>query len=97
MTVAIMAVGSLAPNAAQAMTLSTPAAIAAAVDTTNLAQDVAYLCNRVAVRPLWLRLAPGLLLDRRRTTLARQPPLASMATRVKTTKSAEVRRDRLAT
>lgn len=40
-TVAIMAVGSLAPNAAQAMTLSTPAAIAAAVDTTNLAQDVA--------------------------------------------------------
>jgi hypothetical protein len=39
-TVAIMAVGSLAPNAAQAMTLSTPAAIAAAVDTTNLTQDV---------------------------------------------------------
>lgn len=46
-TVAILAAGSLAPNATQAMTLSTPAGIAAAVDTTSLAQDVAYICNRV--------------------------------------------------
>jgi len=43
--VAMLAAGSLAP--AQAMTVSTPAGIAAAVDTTSLAQDVAYVCNRV--------------------------------------------------
>jgi hypothetical protein len=48
-TTAIMAAGSLAPTAAQAMALSTPAAIEAAVDTTSLAQDVAYVCRRVRV------------------------------------------------
>lgn len=44
---ALLAAGSLAPTRAEAMTVSTPAGIAAAVDTTSLAQDVAYVCNRV--------------------------------------------------
>ena len=44
-TAAVLAGGALAP--AQAMAISTPAGIAAAVDTTSLAQDVAYVCNRV--------------------------------------------------
>jgi hypothetical protein len=48
-TLAILAAGSLAPSNAQAMTLSTPAAIGAAVDTTGLSQDVAYICRRVRV------------------------------------------------
>lgn len=45
-TLAVLAAGSLAPGAANATTLSTPAAIAAAVDDTSLAQDVAYVCRR---------------------------------------------------
>jgi len=44
---ALMAAGSLAPDRAEAMTLSTPAGIAAAVDSTSLAQNVAYVCRRV--------------------------------------------------
>jgi hypothetical protein len=35
------------PDRADAMTMSTPAGIAAAVDSTSLAQDVAYYCRRV--------------------------------------------------
>ncbi|HVV60568.1 MAG TPA: hypothetical protein VHD14_02315 [Pseudolabrys sp.] len=46
-TLAILAAGSLAPTGANAMTLSTPAAVRAAVDDTSLAQDVAYVCRRV--------------------------------------------------
>lgn len=46
-TFAIFAAGSLAPGRAEAMTVSTPAGIAAAVDATGLAQDVAYVCRRV--------------------------------------------------
>jgi len=46
-TLAIFAAGSLAPGRAEAMTVSTPAGIAAAVDATGLAQDVAYVCRRV--------------------------------------------------
>ena len=44
-TAAILAGGALAP--AHAMAISTPAGIAAAVDTTSLAQDVAYICRPV--------------------------------------------------
>ena len=46
-TLALLVAGSLAPNRAEAMTLSTPAAIQAAIDDTSLAQDVAYVCRRV--------------------------------------------------
>jgi hypothetical protein len=44
---AVIAAGSLAPNRAEAMTVSTPAGIAAAVNHDSLAQDVAYVCRRV--------------------------------------------------
>jgi len=46
-TLAVLAAGSLAPTAAQAMTFSTPAAIEAAIDDTSLVKDVAYVCSRV--------------------------------------------------
>ncbi|HZP74684.1 MAG TPA: hypothetical protein VFB45_00945 [Pseudolabrys sp.] len=46
-SLALFAAGSLMPTNAQAMTFSTPAAIAAAVDGSSLAQDVAYVCRRV--------------------------------------------------
>jgi len=46
-TVAVLSAASLAPSTANAMAISTPAAVAAAVDDTNLAQDVAYVCRRV--------------------------------------------------
>jgi hypothetical protein len=46
-TLAILVAGSLAPNRAEAMAVSTPAGIAAAVDAAGLAQDVAYVCRRV--------------------------------------------------
>lgn len=45
-TLALLAMGSLAPNRAEAMPVSTPAGIAAAVDAAGLAQDVAYVCRR---------------------------------------------------
>ena len=44
-TLAILAVGSLVPNRAEAMTVTTPIGIQAAIDGTNLVQDVA--CRRV--------------------------------------------------
>jgi hypothetical protein len=46
-TLAVLVAGSLAPGRADAMTVSTPAGIAAAVEATSLAQDVAYVCRRV--------------------------------------------------
>ena len=46
-TLAVLAAAALAPGRAEAMTLSTPAGIQAAIDDTSLAQDVAYVCNRV--------------------------------------------------
>jgi len=46
-TLAVLAAGSLSPSRANAMTLSTPSAVQAAVDDTSLAQDVAYICRRV--------------------------------------------------
>ena len=42
-TLAILAVGSLVPNRAEAMTVTTPIGIQAAIDGTNLVQDIA-LC-----------------------------------------------------
>lgn len=45
--VTLLAAGSLVPGRADAMTVSTPAGIAAAMDSTSLAQDVAYYCRRV--------------------------------------------------
>jgi hypothetical protein len=47
--VAVLAAGTLAPGRAEAMTLSTPAGIQAAIDDTGLVQDVAYVCRRVWV------------------------------------------------
>jgi hypothetical protein len=44
-TLAILAVGSLVPNRAEAMTVTTPAGIKAAIDDSNLIQDIA--CRRV--------------------------------------------------
>jgi hypothetical protein len=44
-TLAILAAGSLVPNRAEAMTVTTPAGIKAAIDDTSLVQDVA--CRRV--------------------------------------------------
>ncbi len=46
-TLAILAVGSLVPNRAEAMTVTTPVGILAAIDGTNVAQDVAYVCRRL--------------------------------------------------
>jgi hypothetical protein len=46
-TLAILAVGSFVPNRAEAMTAPTPAGLVAALEGTNLAQDVAYVCRRV--------------------------------------------------
>lgn len=43
----LLTAGSLLPGRADAMTLTTPAAIRAAIDDTSLAQDVAYVCRRV--------------------------------------------------
>jgi len=45
-TLAILAAGSIA-NRAEAMTVAVPAGIATAIDGTNLAQDIAYVCRRV--------------------------------------------------
>jgi hypothetical protein len=46
-TLALLAAGTLTPNSAQAITISTPAGIAAAAEGNSLAQDVAYTCRRV--------------------------------------------------
>jgi len=46
-TLAILAASSFVPNRAEAMTITTPAGIGTALDGTNLAQDVAYVCRRV--------------------------------------------------
>jgi hypothetical protein len=46
-TVAVLAAGALAPGRAEAMALSMPAAVQAAIDETNLAESVAYVCRRV--------------------------------------------------
>jgi len=48
-TIAVLAAATLAPGRAEAMALSTPAGIRAAIDDTSLAQDVAYVCRRVWV------------------------------------------------
>ena len=45
-TLAILAVGSFVPNRAEAMTVTTPRGFAA-LNGTNLAQDVAYVCRRI--------------------------------------------------
>jgi hypothetical protein len=44
-TLAILLVGSFVPNRAEAMTVTTPAGLQAAIEDTNLLQDVA--CRRV--------------------------------------------------
>ncbi len=46
-TLVILAAGSFVPNRAEAMTITMPAGIGTALDGTNLAQDVAYVCRRV--------------------------------------------------
>ena len=44
---ALLAAGLLIPGRAEALTLSSPAAIQAAIDDTSLVQTVAYVCRRV--------------------------------------------------
>ena len=46
-TLAVLAAASFVPSQANAMALSTPAGIQAAIDSTSLAQDVAYICRPV--------------------------------------------------
>jgi len=46
-TLSLLAAGSLVPDRTEAMTLTTPAAIQAAIDDTALARNVAYVCRRV--------------------------------------------------
>jgi hypothetical protein len=46
-TLAILAAGALVPNRADAMTVTMPVGIHKAIDGTNLAQDIAYVCRRV--------------------------------------------------
>ena len=45
-TLAILVVGSLVPNRAEAMTVTTPIGIQAATDGTNLVQDIALVCQQ---------------------------------------------------
>ena len=45
-TLALLAATSMAPSRADAMTLSTPAGIAAATSGNSLAETVAYVCRR---------------------------------------------------
>ncbi len=45
------------------MTVTTPIGIQAAIDGTNLVQDVAFLPPRLALRAIWLWLASRLLAD----------------------------------
>ncbi|MGE0565246.1 MAG: hypothetical protein AB7O50_12095 [Pseudolabrys sp.] len=47
--VAVFAAGSMFTAPANAMTFSTPAGVAEAIDDTNLAENVAYVCRRVRV------------------------------------------------
>jgi hypothetical protein len=46
-TLAILAAGSLAPNRAEAMTVTTPTGLRAAIDGTTLLEDVQVACRRV--------------------------------------------------
>jgi hypothetical protein len=46
-TLTLLATAAFVPSQANAMALSTPAGIQAAIDTTSLAQDVAYVCRPV--------------------------------------------------
>ena len=45
----VFAAGALTTGTASAITLSSPAGIAAAIDDTSLAENVAYVCRRVRV------------------------------------------------
>jgi hypothetical protein len=46
-TLALLVGGSFAPNRAEAMTVTTPSGLMAAIDGTNLAENIAYVCRRV--------------------------------------------------
>jgi len=46
-TLAILAAGSFTPNRAEAMTVTTPTGLQAAIEDTTLLQDVAVACRRV--------------------------------------------------
>ena len=46
---AVFATGAMISAPAHAITISTPAGVAAAIDDTNLAENVAYVCRRVRV------------------------------------------------
>lgn len=47
--VAVMAAGAATTGTASAMTVTSPAGVAAAIDDTSLAENVAYVCRRVRV------------------------------------------------
>ena len=84
-TLAILAAGSLVPNRAEAMTVTTPAGIQAAIEGTNLVQDVAYVCRRVwRCGPYgcgWRRVCWGGPDTRRRPLLLRRRPVLLAAVR----------------
>ena len=46
-TLALLVAGSFAPNRTEAMTVTTPSGLMAAIDGTNLAESIAYVCRRV--------------------------------------------------
>jgi hypothetical protein len=46
-TLALLVAGSFAPNRAEAITVTTPTGLAAALEGSNLAHDVAYVWRRV--------------------------------------------------
>jgi len=46
-TLVLLVAGSFAPNRAEAMTVTTPSGLMAAIDGTNLAENIAYVCRRV--------------------------------------------------
>jgi hypothetical protein len=46
-TLALLVAGSFAPNRAEAMTIPTPSGLMAAIDGTNLTENIAYVCRRV--------------------------------------------------
>lgn len=47
--VTVFAAGAMTTGTASAMTVSSPAGVAAAIDDTSLAENVAYVCRRVRV------------------------------------------------
>ena len=72
-TLALLVAGSFVPNRAEAMTVTTPSGLMAAIDGTNLAENIAYVCRRVwRCGPYGCGMAPRLLVDGWRPLLLRR-------------------------